>query len=103
VRSYRRVERAEGETQVANQQHAKRKLGYYHDDEGYLVIKARLPAEQGAIVVKAIEAARDMLWQENKSVSAETPSGFQAESRVEPGADEPYDAERAGALLVPHD
>ncbi len=46
---------------------------------------ARLPAEQGAIVDKAIEAARDRLWIEHKNVSAETPSGFQAESWVKPG------------------
>jgi len=72
----------------------------YHDDEGYLIIRAKLPAEQGAVVVKAIEAARDMLWQEHKNVSAETPSGFQAESHVEPRADEPYGAERADALCL---
>jgi len=62
VRSYRRVERIEGETpyenrQYANQQHAKRKLHDHYDDEGYLVIKARLPAEQGAAIIKALEAA----------------------------------------------
>ncbi len=99
-RRHRRVEHAEGETQVSNQHHAKRKLDYYHDDEGYLVIKAKLPAEQGAIVVKAIEAARDILWKEHKNVSAETPSGFKAESSVEPRADEPYGAERADALCL---
>jgi hypothetical protein len=33
-------------------------LSYYTDD-GYLVLKARLPAEQGALVVKALEKAMD--------------------------------------------
>ena len=32
VRSYRRVERSESETQFANQQHAKRNLHYYYDN-----------------------------------------------------------------------
>jgi len=53
--------------------------------KGYLVIKARLPTEQGAAVIKAIEAARDILWNERKSVAAETLSGNIIESqRVSP-------------------
>ena len=98
VRSFRRVERTDTETRVANQQHAKRSLRYYHDDEGYLVIRARLPAEQGSAVVKAIETARDSLWKQRKDVSAETSFGKVIESNVEPEADEPYAAERADAL-----
>jgi hypothetical protein len=34
-------------------------LSYYSDDNGYLVLKARLPAEQGALVVKALERAME--------------------------------------------
>ena len=43
------------ETEQANQQYTDRQLSYYYDDSGALVINARLPAEQGALVVKALE------------------------------------------------
>jgi hypothetical protein len=58
VRAYRSVDsRAEREQAVANQ--AARELNYYHDDDGCLVIRARLPAEEGAVVLQAINAAMD--------------------------------------------
>jgi hypothetical protein len=52
VRAYRCVlgsveSRAEREQAVASQ--AARELNYYHDDDGCLVIRARLPAEEGAL------------------------------------------------------
>jgi len=57
VRAYRTVDRrAEREQAVANQ--AARELNYYHDDDGCLVIRARLPAEQGAVVLQAIAEGR---------------------------------------------
>ena len=39
--------------------HAARELTFYHDDDGSLVIRARLPAEQGAVVLQALNAAMD--------------------------------------------
>ncbi len=36
-----------------------RELTHYYDHDGCLVIKARLPAEQGALVIKALEMAMD--------------------------------------------
>ena len=39
--------------------HAARELNYYHDDDGSLVIRARLPVEEGAVVLQAINAAMD--------------------------------------------
>ena len=72
----------------------------HYDDEGYLVIKARLPAEQGAAVLKAIEAARDILWNERKSIAAETLSGNIFESQAKPEDEEPCAAERADALCL---
>jgi len=50
---------------VANAQFANRELHYYCDEDGRLVIRGRLPAEQGALIVKALEQAR-------VDVSAET-------------------------------
>jgi len=33
-----------------------RRLTYYHDEDGSLVLKVQLPAEAGALVLKALEA-----------------------------------------------
>ena len=62
VRAYRRIggqgdRRAEREQAMA--QHTARELNYYYDEDGSLVIRARLPAEQGAVVLQALNAAMD--------------------------------------------
>ena len=70
VSKYRRATRSQ-DTEQANQQHADRELAYYFDEDGSLVINARLPAEQGALVIKALEKAMENQFQ-NTNVSAET-------------------------------
>ena len=60
VREYRGVERRE-ERERAERQHDERELSYYTDEDGTLVIHARLPAEQGAVVLQALQAAIDAL------------------------------------------
>jgi hypothetical protein len=74
VNQYRRVRRGMENAQEERQQEG-RELVYYQDDNGMWIIHAKLPAEAGALVVKAIEAAvererHDPLAQ----VSAETPA-----------------------------
>ena len=58
VRAYRSVER-QVEREHAKKQHASRELNYYYDDDGSLVIRARLPADEGAVVLQALNAAMD--------------------------------------------
>jgi len=58
VRAYRYVGRL-AEREQAMARHAARELTYYHDDDGSLVIRARLPAEEGAVVLQALNAAMD--------------------------------------------
>ena len=58
VSKYSRAKRLQ-ETEAANEQYASRELGYFYDDDGALVINARLPAEQGALIIKALEMAMD--------------------------------------------
>ena len=58
VRAYRRVGRLE-ERERDMAQHASRELTYYYDDDGSLVIRARLPADEGAVVLQALNAAMD--------------------------------------------
>ncbi len=58
VSKYSRAQRLQ-DTESANEQHASRELSYFYDDDGALVINGRLPAEQGALIVKALEMAMD--------------------------------------------
>ena len=79
VNKYRGVQRTPDDSDVEEQEQA-RKLVYYQDDDGMWVIHARLPAEAGAIVVKAIEAVarpvpearQENLPPEPRDVPAET-------------------------------
>ncbi len=60
VRHYRRAQEAE-ELSRAEQQRANRSVGYYFDHDGCMVLKARLPAEAGALLIKALNAAVEEL------------------------------------------
>ena len=66
VRGYRRAERLNG-PDVAAQQYESRSFTYHWDDDGSLVFKGRLPAEVGAMLMKALQSAID-----HKDVTAET-------------------------------
>ena len=67
VRGYRRVGRL-AQRERAAAQHAARELNYYHDEDGSLVIRARLPAEEGAVVLQALNAAMDARYAEHNGV-----------------------------------
>ena len=54
VQHFRRAQEAEELSREARQ-HAGRSLHYHFDDDGSLVVKARLPAEAGALLIKAGE------------------------------------------------
>ena len=56
VRQYRRATEA-AELSRAAQQQAGRWVSWFWDDDGSLVLKARLPAESGLLLVRALEAA----------------------------------------------
>lgn len=59
MRAYRDVLDVElGDSHAA---HRRRYVRCEHDDDGSLLIRARLPAEEGALVVAALEAGRDAL------------------------------------------
>jgi hypothetical protein len=84
VRQFRRVQEA-AEVSREARQHANRRLTYSYDEDGSLVIKARLPAETGALVLSALEAAmRDLPiprdCEDRVHVSAET-SGDRFDTR----------------------
>lgn len=83
VCGYKRVKRIE-ETQQANVAHEHRKLEWHWDEDGSLVIKARIPADTGALVIKALEAATDNIQQTRfqENVSAETPTPAESNSTL---------------------
>lgn len=56
VRCYRRAQESQELSRDVRQQ-ATRQVSYFHDQDGSLVIKARLPAEIGALVIQALDAA----------------------------------------------
>jgi hypothetical protein len=56
VRYFRRAEEA-ALLSREQQQQLSRSVHYWHDEDGSLVLKARLPALAGALLVKALEAA----------------------------------------------
>jgi hypothetical protein len=58
VSKYRRVVRL-NDAEAARTAYDNRQLSYYYDHDGSLVIKGRFPAEQGALIVKALEMAMD--------------------------------------------
>jgi hypothetical protein len=60
VRKYRWTERRDA-GRLAHKQYLARHLTYFYDGTGELCIHARLPAELGAIVRKALETAADVL------------------------------------------
>jgi len=59
VRLYRKPDRT-AELQTINTQRAERSLRCYFDEDGALVVEGRLDPEQGALVMKALQAAGDV-------------------------------------------
>ena len=64
---YRRARRLQ-DAEFANDLHAKREVTCYYDHDGCLVMKARIPADQGELIVKALE----MAMEESDDVTAGT-------------------------------
>src|SRR5262249_34019505 len=74
VRSFRRAKQAEELSREARQQ-AARMVSYRHDANGSLIVSASLPAEVGALFIKALDAAVNAMDAAAR-VSAETlPTG----------------------------
>src|SRR5438067_7273881 len=62
VRGWRRMDR-KAEAQETSRRHLSRALHVYHDEDGMVIIRARLEPEVGAVVVQALAAAREALQQ----------------------------------------
>ncbi len=82
VRSFRRGSRAD-EAELERERHERRALSVFPDEEGMYVIRGRLPAEVGALLMRAVEAASDALYREmnDSRMEADTDSGRAAAQR----------------------
>src|SRR6267142_2486490 len=82
VRGWRQVDR-HAEAREAARRHAVRALHVYQDEDGMVVVRGRLEPEVGALLMQALAAARESLYQRSRArtraaagpgdVSAETP------------------------------
>src|SRR6059036_4306371 len=70
VRGWRQVDR-HAEAREAARRHAVRALHVHQDEDGMVVIRGRLAPEVGAVVMKALEAARERRHQQARDGSAE--------------------------------
>ncbi len=97
VRAYRRVTAEE-----ANEAHENAYLDHYWDEDGSLVLSGRLAPEDGALFLRALEAARDSLWQRDReeegggSAEPRTPTNAEAVVAVADAALTREDANRTG-------
>ncbi len=73
VRAYRKAQRAD-ELDEANRIHEDRSLQWRHDEDGSMVLQARLTPEQGALVRRALEAAGEVV-DESSAEDSSTGSG----------------------------
>ena len=62
ARGWRRVDR-QAEARETARQHVGRALHVYQDDDGTVVVRGRLAPEAGALLLRALAAARDSLYQ----------------------------------------
>jgi 5-methylcytosine-specific restriction endonuclease McrA len=72
VRGWRRVDRqAEGRESCL--QHARRWLHMYQSDDGMVVIRGRLEPEAGALLMRALAAARERLYRQRRDQAPAVP------------------------------
>ena len=84
VRGWRRVDRI-AEAREGARRHRSRALHVYQDEDGMVVIRGRLAPEVGAVLVQALAAARETLYQRAQAkhgddVPAETPNMAQQQA-----------------------
>jgi len=93
VRKFRHAKRLQ-DVDRASAQHEGRHLSWFFDADGCLVLKGRLPPEQGALIVKALGMAMDADFAEQNESSSEVI----ARSAATKQSMEPIGARRADAL-----
>ncbi|MGB5163533.1 MAG: DUF222 domain-containing protein, partial [Thermoanaerobaculia bacterium] len=110
VRAWRRVDRQD-ELHYENRRHANRYLQACTDEDGMVVLRARLDPEVGAAVLKALEAAEQVLFEREQETRDEPREvvplrqrradalGLVAESALNGGLDKGTRAERLQVVV----
>jgi hypothetical protein len=96
LRGWRRGTREE-EADREQALHASRTLAVFPDDEGMYVVRGKLPAEVGALLMRAIEAAGDALYREERRSVLYREAGEPATGRSRSRSRSPEASERAAA------
>ncbi len=73
VRGWRRVDH-NADVRHAARQHAGRMLHICPDDDGTVVVRGRLTREAGALLLRALDAARETLYQRARARGADQPA-----------------------------
>ena len=92
VRGWRRVDR-KAEARESARQHASRALHVYRDEDGTVVLRGRLTPEMGELVLRALDAARETLYQRSRQTT--TP-----DNQVDCGNDRPTRAQQQADALA---
>src|SRR3989449_7943335 len=71
VRGWRRMERKAEAVEVARR-HASRALHVYQDEDGMVILRGRLAPEVSAVLMQALAAARETLYQRTREKDANT-------------------------------
>ncbi len=69
VRGWRQVDRL-AEVKETARRHASRALQVYQDEDGMVVVRGRLEPEAGALLMRALDAARETLYRRARGVAA---------------------------------
>ena len=92
VRGWRRVDR-QAEARETARQHASRALHVHQDEDGMVVLRGRLEPEVGALLLQALAAARETLYQRRRVDGAAT-------RPADPSADAPTMAQQQADALA---
>jgi len=95
VRGWRRVDR-QAEAKESARQHASRALHVYEDEDGTVVVRGRLAPEVGALLRRALAAARETLYQQTRQTRREE----LATSPADASADTPTRAQQQADALA---
>ncbi len=92
VRGWRRVDRL-AEAREAARQQAGRALHVYQDEDGTVVLRGRLTPEAGALLLRALDAARETLYQKRRVTADALPT-------TDPAAEAPTWAQQQADALA---
>jgi len=73
VRGWRQVDR-QAEARETARQHAGRALHVYQDEDGTVVLRGRLTPDVGALLLRALDAARETLYQRRRANEVSPPA-----------------------------